>query len=53
MKLDINPKYKKTFGVLSILVAGVMAIAEAIEEQRRDKEIEDMKKEIEQLKGER
>ena len=46
-----NPFLKKITGVLSVAVAGFVAINNAIAEQKRDEEIEQMKTEIENLKG--
>ena len=45
-----NPFLKKITGVLSVAVAGIIAINNAIAEQKRDEEIEQMKTEIENLK---
>lgn len=45
-----NPFLKKITGALSVAVAGFIAISNAIAEQKRDEEIEQMKAEIENLK---
>lgn len=45
-----NPKTKKVVGIVSVIIAGLLAVDEAISEQKRDEEIEDMKKTISELK---
>ncbi len=51
MKLDVfkNPAVKKGLGVASVIFAGVAAISNALSDQKKDKEFEDMKKAISEL----
>ena len=44
-----NPRTKKIMGIVSVIIAGLLAVDEAIAEQKRDEEIEDMKKSISEL----
>lgn len=48
-----NPALKKGMGVASVIFTGVVAIAGAIADQQREKEFEDLKKDIAKLKSER
>ena len=42
---------KKAFGVASVLLAGVSAIAEAVSERKKAQEFEDMKKALSELQN--
>lgn len=46
-----NSAFQKAFGIGSIIVAGVVAVANAIAEQKKEKEFEDMKKAIADLQN--
>lgn len=45
-----NPGLKKGFGIASAIVMGVITISDALSEQKKDQEFEEMKKDIEELK---
>lgn len=50
MKFDIDsPILKKVFAIGSIVVAGVMAVSEAIESQKKEKEFEELKQKVSEL----
>lgn len=44
-----NSKLKGVFAVVPIALAGIMAVSEALAERQRDKDIEDLKKENQEL----
>lgn len=46
-----NPIAKKGLGIASALFMGVVAVSSALSEQKREKEFEDMKKTISELKS--
>lgn len=48
-----SPALKKGMGVASVIFTGVVAIAGAIADQQREREFEDLKKDIAELKSER
>lgn len=48
-----NPALKKGMGIASVVFTGVVAIAGAIADQQREKEFEDLKKDIAKLKSEK
>lgn len=45
-----NPVVKKSFGVVSAVVSGVLTISSALTEQKKAQEFEDMKKTVSELK---
>ena len=51
MLLDIikSPTAKKVMDILSVVIAGVVAVDNALSEQKKDKEFEDMKNAISEL----
>ena len=51
MLLDIikSPTVKKVMGIVSVVIAGVVAVDNALSEQKKDKEFEDMKNAISEL----
>lgn len=52
VKFDIkSPIVKKGLGIASALVMGVVAVSNALSDQKREKEFEDMKKAISELKS--
>lgn len=44
-----SPVFKKGIGIASAVIAGVIAMSDAIAEQKRDDEFEEMKKQIAEL----
>lgn len=55
MKLGVfkNPAFKKGLGIVSVAIAGVAAISEALSNQKKEQEFEAMKKAISELQGKR
>lgn len=51
MRLDIikNPAVKKGLGIASALFMGVVAVSNALSDQKREKEFEDMKAVLSEL----
>lgn len=52
MKNDIfkSPAFKKILGVASIAVAGVVGVVNALSDQKKEKEFEEMKQDVSELK---
>lgn len=48
-----NPVLKKGMGIVSIVFTGLVAVTGALADKQREKEFEEMKKDIETLKSER
>lgn len=44
-----NPVVKKTFNVVSVVFAGVVAVSGALEEQQREKEFRQLKRTVSEL----
>ena len=53
MKFNLNSSaFKKAAGVASALVMGVVAVSNALADQKKEQEFEDMKKTLAELKKE-
>lgn len=52
MKFDLNnPGLKKGLGIASVVFAGLMAVANALSDQKREQEFEEMKKTLSELQN--
>lgn len=52
MKLDVNnPMLKKGLGVASVVFAAIVAASNAMSDQKKDQEFEEMKKALSELQN--
>ena len=52
MKIDFNnPGLKKGLGIAAVVFAGLMAVANALSDQKREQEFEEMKKALSDLQN--
>lgn len=52
MKINLdNPMLKKALSIASVALAGIVAVANALSDQQKEREFEDMKKAISELQN--
>lgn len=52
MKINLdNPMLKKGLSIASVALAGIVAVANALSDQQKEREFEDMKKAISELQN--